>query len=84
MSRGVKVLSLYVFSTENFKRAQEEVGHLMDLLVAIYKKELKTFAQNNLSKLLEFRLFIELSRQSLWNFVSVTMALRVIVVAVLT
>ncbi|MCR5572364.1 MAG: di-trans,poly-cis-decaprenylcistransferase [Candidatus Saccharibacteria bacterium] len=48
MSRGVKVLSLYVFSTENFKRAQEEVGHLMDLFVAMYKKELKTFNQNNL------------------------------------
>lgn len=48
MSRGVKVLSLYVFSTENFKRAQEEVGHLMDLFVAMYKKKLKTFNQNNL------------------------------------
>jgi len=48
MSRGIKVLSLYVFSTENFKRAQEEVGHLMDLFVVMCKKELKTFNQNNL------------------------------------
>ena len=48
MSRGVKVLSLYVFSTENFKRAQEEVGHLMDLFVLLYKKELKSFMNNNI------------------------------------
>ncbi len=48
MSRGVKVLSLYVFSTENFKRAQEEVGHLMDLFVLMYKKELKTFMNDNI------------------------------------
>ena len=48
MSRGVKVLSLYVFSTENFKRAKEEVGHLMDLFVLMYKKELKTFMEENI------------------------------------
>ena len=48
MSRGIKVLSLYVFSTENFKRAKEEVGHLMDLFVLMYKKELKTFMQENI------------------------------------
>ncbi len=29
--RGVKVLSLYVFSTENFARDPKEVGYLMDL-----------------------------------------------------
>ena len=29
--RGVKVLSLYVFSTENFARDAREVGYLMDL-----------------------------------------------------
>ena len=48
MSRGVKVLSLYVFSTENFKRAENEVGHLMDLFVLMYKKELKSFMKNNI------------------------------------
>lgn len=48
MSRSIKVLSLYVFSTENFKRAKEEVGHLMDLFVLMYKKELKTFMQENI------------------------------------
>lgn len=48
MSRGVEVLSLYVFSTENFKRAENEVGHLMDLFVLMYKKELKSFMKNNI------------------------------------
>ena len=48
MSRGVKVLSLYVFSTENFKRTENEVGHLMDLFVLMYKKELKSFMKNNI------------------------------------
>ena len=28
---GIKVLSLYVFSTENFSRDAKEVGYLMDL-----------------------------------------------------
>ena len=28
---GIKVLSLYVFSTENFARDAKEVGYLMDL-----------------------------------------------------
>jgi undecaprenyl diphosphate synthase len=30
--KGVKVLTLFVFSTENWKRSQKEVNYLMDLL----------------------------------------------------
>ncbi len=37
-AKGVKVLSLYVFSTENFKRSKEEVDYLMDLFVKMFKK----------------------------------------------
>ena len=48
LKRGVKVLSLYVFSTENFKRAEAEVNHLMDLFVAMYKKNLRFFMENNI------------------------------------
>ena len=48
MSRGIKVLSLYVFSTENFKRAKEEINHLMDLFVLMYRKELKIFMEENI------------------------------------
>ncbi|MFB0919143.1 MAG: polyprenyl diphosphate synthase, partial [Clostridiaceae bacterium] len=32
-SLGVKYLTLYAFSTENWKRSEKEVGFLMDLLV---------------------------------------------------
>lgn len=46
--RGVKYLSLYVFSTENFKRPKEEVDHLMDLFVIMYKRYRDDFAKNNI------------------------------------
>ena len=39
IDKGVKVLSVYAFSTENFKRTQEEVSYLMDLFVNMFKKE---------------------------------------------
>lgn len=32
LARGIKVLSVFAFSTENWKRTEEEVGYLMDLL----------------------------------------------------
>jgi len=37
--RGIKVVSIYVFSTENFKRSKEEVDHLMNLFVTGFKKD---------------------------------------------
>lgn len=46
--RGVKYLSLYVFSTENFKRPKEEVDHLMDLFVIMYKRYRDDFIKNNI------------------------------------
>ena len=36
---GVKYLSLYVFSTENFKRAKPEVDFLMNLFVSMFHTE---------------------------------------------
>ena len=48
LSRGVKVMSLYVFSTENFKRDKEEVDHLMDLFVLMFKKEKNFFIKNDI------------------------------------
>ena len=48
LSHGVKVLSVYVFSTENFKRDKEEVDHLMDLFVLMFKKEKNFFMKNNI------------------------------------
>ncbi|AOY77284.1 isoprenyl transferase [Clostridium formicaceticum] len=44
---GVKYLSLYAFSTENWKRSSEEVSALMKLLVEYLKKEAKELHKNN-------------------------------------
>jgi undecaprenyl diphosphate synthase len=43
---GVKVLTLYAFSVENWKRPQDEVGGLMSLLEYYLKKELTTFIRD--------------------------------------
>lgn len=37
-SKGVKILSVYAFSTENFSRAKDEVDYLMDLFAVAFKK----------------------------------------------
>jgi len=36
--RGVKILSIFAFSTENFKRDKEEVDYLMNLLVKKFRQ----------------------------------------------
>jgi undecaprenyl diphosphate synthase len=43
---GVKMLTLYAFSVENWKRPQDEVGGLMGLLEFYLKKELQTFVRD--------------------------------------
>jgi undecaprenyl diphosphate synthase len=43
---GVKMLTLYAFSVENWKRPQDEVGGLMSLLEYYLKKELETFIRD--------------------------------------
>nr|WP_317631269.1 isoprenyl transferase [uncultured Flavobacterium sp.] len=45
---GVKHLTLYAFSTENWNRPKLEVDTLMSLLFKSLKKELSTLNQNNL------------------------------------
>ncbi len=44
---GVKYLTLYAFSTENWSRPIEEVQGLWDLLVFTIKNEIKTLMDNN-------------------------------------
>lgn len=44
---GVKYLTLYAFSTENWNRKQEEVDFLMGLLATTIKNELNELHQNN-------------------------------------
>lgn len=43
---GVEYLTLYAFSTENWKRPKFEVNALMDLLVKTISKEIKTLDEN--------------------------------------
>jgi undecaprenyl diphosphate synthase len=43
---GIKYLTLYAFSTENWARPQEEVNGLMELLVNTLKKEINTLHEN--------------------------------------
>lgn len=46
--KGVKYLSIFAFSTENFSRSQEEVNYLMDLFVDEFKKEYNKFHEQNI------------------------------------
>ncbi|MEM6726620.1 MAG: isoprenyl transferase [Bacteroidota bacterium] len=45
---GVKYLTLYAFSTENWGRPQAEVNALMTLLVNTIKREIKTLMENDI------------------------------------
>ncbi len=45
---GLKYLSLYVFSTENFKREKKEVDYLMNLFVRLYKDEFQDLMKNGI------------------------------------
>ncbi|MDY8136668.1 isoprenyl transferase [Aquimarina sp. 2201CG5-10] len=45
---GVKYLTLYAFSTENWNRPKLEVETLMKLLVSSLKREIKTLQKNNI------------------------------------
>ena len=44
---GVRYLTLYAFSTENWKRPEGEVSFLMQLMDRYLKNELKLFLENN-------------------------------------
>ena len=43
---GIKAITLYAFSTENWNRPRMEVNALMNLLVSSLKNELPTFQKN--------------------------------------
>ncbi len=44
---GVFYVSAYVFSTENWKRSEKEVGKLMGLLLRVLKTDAHIFVENN-------------------------------------
>ncbi|MBO4245299.1 MAG: di-trans,poly-cis-decaprenylcistransferase [Bacilli bacterium] len=47
-NKGTKYLSVFAFSTENFKRSEEEVKYLMDMVVTEIPKLIKEFNKNNI------------------------------------
>ena len=47
-TRGVKVLSVFAFSTENFNRTKDEVDYLMNLFLKGLKSSIKEFNKNNI------------------------------------
>jgi undecaprenyl diphosphate synthase len=52
---GIKYVSVYAFSTENFKRDKEEVDYLMDLFVKMFSSKKKIFVKNELKVLFSGR-----------------------------
>jgi undecaprenyl diphosphate synthase len=46
---GVKHVTLYAFSTENWDRPKDEINGLMELLVFTINKEIKTLMENDIS-----------------------------------
>lgn len=48
VTKGIKYISFYVFSTENFKRSQDEVDYLMGLFTGNFKRMTKRFNEENI------------------------------------
>lgn len=55
LDKGVKYLSVFAFSTENFKRSEEEVNYLMNLFVTAFKKDKNFFIENDVRVLFSGR-----------------------------
>ncbi len=47
-SKGVKYLSIYAFSTENFNRSNEEVSYLMGLIVKFFTERAEELDEKNM------------------------------------
>ncbi len=48
LNKGIKYLSVFAFSTENFARSKEEVDYLMNLFITSFSKEINFFIKNNI------------------------------------
>ena len=59
-SIGVRYLTVYAFSTENWKRSEEEIAGIMKLLGAYLKEAIRDMEKNHV----RFRFFGDLSRLS--------------------
>lgn len=45
---GIKAMTLFAFSSENWRRPEEEVGFLMELFITVLSSEVKKLHKNNL------------------------------------
>ena len=52
---GVKVLSVYAFSTDNFKRSEEEIKYLMDLVVKYFNTKFEKINKKGVKVLISGR-----------------------------
>ncbi|AUI86750.1 di-trans,poly-cis-decaprenylcistransferase [Vibrio azureus] len=57
---GIKAMTLFAFSSENWRRPEEEVGLLMELFIAVLSSEVKKLHKNNL----QLRVIGDISRFS--------------------
>lgn len=48
IDRGIDILTVYAFSTENWNRAEDEVGYLMDLLYKVVTIEIPEFTRRGI------------------------------------
>lgn len=48
INNGVEILSVYAFSTDNFKRSQDEVDYLMNLFILMFKNKFKKIEKENI------------------------------------
>ncbi|MBN2641585.1 MAG: isoprenyl transferase [Victivallales bacterium] len=71
---GIKYITLYAFSTENWKRSREEVNGLMDLLKEFIDNNLEHLQKNGIRLLASGRIeqLPEHSRESLKNAIKLT------------
>ena len=71
---GIKYLTLYTFSTENWKRPKKEVRALMTLLLKTINIEVKELHKNNVCfKIIgDLGMFPESTRNGLLNGISLT------------
>ena len=71
---GIKYLTLYTFSTENWNRPQDEVSGLMNLLISASEKNLEKLLRNNVKLITigDFESLPQKVRTSLQNVVEKT------------
>jgi len=48
LDAGVEYMSIYIFSTENWKRSQDEIRGLMTLILRLFTTDAKVFTENDI------------------------------------